>query len=996
MKRISAALILAGALAAHSSANAQGSTLHVACKGNDIGAEVTINGQFKGECPLEARVDAGTVKLRLVKKVDNQRERIFEQDIRIGDGVVKKVDAVLSAPRLIAAEQGRGNHGRSTTNASAASAQPGRPVQTGTTAAQAIAASRPPVPLAISEDLWNIIETSEAYRNLPQPRGIKVVSETKQDTEYTGSKSKSLPNPATKTVSTTRVIAPVGDKCTMTVTNAVTDGKPDTAAQTYLCGHIFLGLIVGGKPMSIVSSIDKLEGSLFPMRIGARMTMQYQAAFVADRKYDSRHAADCAVVDRLAAQDLNPGLTGTAWKVHCKSSYNVDNVSEIDDYYLEDLVVMLSSIGAYDTSKKASVLPSAGTQTLIEAEGEYGSRNITSYASHRWETGGNYEVPAPVAVAAARSNDTRPTATREAPAQREQAQLAGSTSEATPAQQLSAAAAGDTSAMVSLGARYEAGKGVTQNYVQAAQWYQKAAVAGDPAGMAGLGSMYLNGTGIPKDHEQARVLFTKAAEAGNGRGINGIGVLYDNGYGGMPKDPAQAVVWFEKAAATGEWRGMLNLGVAYAKGDGVAKNDIEAVSWYREAAEAGSAEGMFSLGTMYVNGKGVAENNAEAVSWYRKAAAAGSVKAMYELGVHYATGLGVAKNEAEAVSWYRKGALAGFAPAMTNYGYYLFAGIGVAKNEDEGIAWERKAAALGDAQGIRNLRRSLAEQARRNNPQNAGKAQAEEPAGGSGFFGAVLGGLTSRYVDRVASQINSATAGTSGVGGAAMSALGGVSTQLARETKEQIARDMGGNGSTGGMAGALLGTAVGSGSRAGAIAALSSSTSNLTGSALSGSTGSGAGTGGAGGAGCCTSDSERIADNRARGAPDNFETNNERICRERKARAYCEAGVTERRLNLGGLEKFGSPGGNATSASAPVKATSAQEQICRAAYQGVTDDPQFDWACKNAQFNKCLDEATKIPTYRVQTRAVCMQLDQSLRALNSGTAASYCPLYCGR
>lgn len=276
--------------------------------------------------------------------------------------------------------------------------------------------------------------------------------------------------------------------------------------------------------------------------------------------------------------------------------------------------------------------------------------------------------------------------------------------------------------------------------------------------------------------------------------------------------------------------------------------------------------------------------------------------------------------------------------------------------------------------------------------------QAEKPAdSGSGFFGALLGGLASKYVDRTAAQINSAAAGTSGVGGVAMGALGGVSTQLARETKEQIAKDMGDNGSAAGMAGALVGNVVGSGSRAGAMAALSGATNNLTGSALSGSTGSGASTGGStSGSGCCSSASERIADNKARGAPDNFETNNERICREGKSRAYCEAGVTERRLNLGGLERFGRPGSGSTVASASSKATAAQEQACQKGYLGRDDDPQFDWACKNAHFNKCLDETTKIPTYRVQTRTVCMQLDQTLRALNSGTAASYCPLYCGR
>lgn len=629
MKPFISALLLVGTLGAHSGVHAQSSTLRIACKGKDVGAEVTIDGQFKGECPLEAQVRAGTVKLRLVKKVDSLRERVFEQEIRLGDDVVKQIDVALSAPRLIAGGQGRGN-----TSPAAESAESGSRAQTDTAAPQGLTPPRPPIPLGISEDIWKIIEASEAYRNLPQPRGIKVVFQGKQEREYTGSKSRSLPNPGAKTISTTRVITPVGEKCTMMLYDSVAEGTPNIASGTYYCGSIWLGSASGGKPGMIISSIDELKGSLFPMRVGARQTTRYQMAYLADRKYDSTRASDCAVVGRQAAQELDPRLKGTAWKVHCKSSYSSNNSNketETDDYYLEDLAVMLSFIGAHDTSKKAHVLPSAGTQTVIESEGDYGSRNITSYASYNWETGGTYEVPVQVATIAASSNDGR-------------------------------------------------------------------------------------------------------LEA-------------------------------EKAAAA------------------------------------------------------AADNAARA-------------------------------------------------------------------------------------------HQNIAAAARR-------PAQAEKPAsGGSGFFGAVLGGLASGLLDRNAAMLNSAAASTGGAGGAVMGELANANTQLARETREKIAKDMGGNGGVEGVAGTAVGSALGSGSMAGAVSALSGATNNLAGAALSGSAGSGANAGsGAASGGCCSSASERIADNRARGAPDGFETNNERICRERGSRAYCEAGVTERRLNLGGLEKFTGGGGLGSTAA---------------------------------------------------------------------------------
>jgi hypothetical protein len=88
---------------------AAGSLLRVACEGADAGAEVSINGVFKGECPLDIHVSEGTVQLRVLKKVDASRERVYEQQFRIGDGVVKKVEVALSAPRLNAEAQRREN-----------------------------------------------------------------------------------------------------------------------------------------------------------------------------------------------------------------------------------------------------------------------------------------------------------------------------------------------------------------------------------------------------------------------------------------------------------------------------------------------------------------------------------------------------------------------------------------------------------------------------------------------------------------------------------------------------------------------------------------------------------------------------------------------------------------------------------------------------------------------------------------------------------------------
>jgi len=91
------------------SASAAGSAaLRIVCDGDAEGAEVYINGKFKGECPLDMKVPEGRLKLRAQKTVDADHEpRRFEQEIRIGDGVIKKVEVQLSVAELNAAGKKR-------------------------------------------------------------------------------------------------------------------------------------------------------------------------------------------------------------------------------------------------------------------------------------------------------------------------------------------------------------------------------------------------------------------------------------------------------------------------------------------------------------------------------------------------------------------------------------------------------------------------------------------------------------------------------------------------------------------------------------------------------------------------------------------------------------------------------------------------------------------------------------------------------------------------
>jgi len=78
------------------------SALRLSCEGAAKDAEVYINSEFKGECPVDIEVPAGILQLYVTKKVDALHEAVSEQEMRIGEGVIKRVEITLGAPRLTA------------------------------------------------------------------------------------------------------------------------------------------------------------------------------------------------------------------------------------------------------------------------------------------------------------------------------------------------------------------------------------------------------------------------------------------------------------------------------------------------------------------------------------------------------------------------------------------------------------------------------------------------------------------------------------------------------------------------------------------------------------------------------------------------------------------------------------------------------------------------------------------------------------------------------
>ena len=253
---------------------------------------------------------------------------------------------------------------------------------------------------------------------------------------------------------------------------------------------------------------------------------------------------------------------------------------------------------------------------------------------------------------------------------------------------------GDVDAMNSLGVMYYHGEGVSQDYAQAKQWYEKAAEYGNANAMNNLGVMYYHGEGVSQDYDQAKQWYEKAAENGNTDSMYTLGYLYANGQG-VTQNYTTAKHWYEKAADGGHSSAMVNLGVMYSNGNGVSQDYAEAKQWYEKAVEKGNPVAMNNIGILYEYGLGVAQDFSQAKQWYEKAADGGHSNAMVSLGLMYHNGNGVSQDYAEAKQWYEKAAEKGNAGALYNLGFMYYDGIGVEKDMTKAIQLIKQSANLG-------------------------------------------------------------------------------------------------------------------------------------------------------------------------------------------------------------------------------------------------------------------------------------------------------------
>ena len=234
-------------------------------------------------------------------------------------------------------------------------------------------------------------------------------------------------------------------------------------------------------------------------------------------------------------------------------------------------------------------------------------------------------------------------------------------------------------AQYGLGCLLRDGKGVEQDDVEAAEYFQRAAEQGHLKAQYELGCCYRDYRGVERDHAKAVNCFRRAlGKTGyhnpmDDRAPYALGCCYRDGTG-VKKDFGEAEKLFaqfmdilfhkvehQKHPDSEETQYACDVGrfikYKFSNSDAEFPYSKKAVKYLRLAAEEGNAEAQYELGDCYLSGiTGEGKNMIEAARWFRKAAAQGHAQAQYNLGLCYYYGRGLPENRTEAEKWFRKAA----------------------------------------------------------------------------------------------------------------------------------------------------------------------------------------------------------------------------------------------------------------------------------------------------------------------------------------------------
>lgn len=205
---------------------------------------------------------------------------------------------------------------------------------------------------------------------------------------------------------------------------------------------------------------------------------------------------------------------------------------------------------------------------------------------------------------------------------------------------------GNAAIMAMLGSMYAAGRSVTRDDGEAANWFRRGASVGHATSMVEFAQMLIAGRGVEKNAQEGIRWLRSAADTGSVYGMWRYGLeLLDGRL--TSKDLTTAAQLFQRGAEAGYSPAMYDLALMHANGTGVPRNYVEAVRWYQKAVDLNNSAAMVNLGLLYDEGKGVEKNDLKAADLYQRAAQLGHVNGLHNWGVMLDTGRGVPQRDPE-------------------------------------------------------------------------------------------------------------------------------------------------------------------------------------------------------------------------------------------------------------------------------------------------------------------------------------------------------------
>ncbi|WP_306151975.1 CHAT domain-containing protein [Roseovarius sp. MMSF_3281] len=239
---------------------------------------------------------------------------------------------------------------------------------------------------------------------------------------------------------------------------------------------------------------------------------------------------------------------------------------------------------------------------------------------------------------------------------------------------------------------------------KAVKAWRKAAKLGYAAAYDELGVAYYFGRGVPQDYAEAARLSMIGAEMGNRRTQATIADMLFNGIG-VTRDEQTAVKWYQEAVEDGYAYAMHKLAIAYGDGRGVEQDLEKAFELYSQAAQKDEERAFLSLGYALTNGAGTEADPEAGIKWYFKSNSAVAKSNIAEL---YQKGLGVEQSDKKARYWYRRSSNQKHPRAMRKYAEILIED-GTPDALQEAAALYLTGASRGDIKAERRLNRAFAQ-----------------------------------------------------------------------------------------------------------------------------------------------------------------------------------------------------------------------------------------------------------------------------------------------